>query len=179
MFPKANELTDARAAFTSLQLNSFNGFGKITVESLQKIAALNLATAKTFAENFQNTMRAALQVKTPAELLALGSSQREANKASVSAYGSQFSNILSSTREELTSAVQASASRQKETLSDLADSAQSAAAPFAANVAQATAKVADAVTDEENQIAKDIIASEKTMEEEGGYIGTPGRPPIF
>ncbi|SFU74338.1 phasin family protein [Pseudoduganella namucuonensis] len=154
MYPNATENTDARSAFASLQLNAFNWFGSLAVDSMEKIVTLNIATAKAATENFQRLMHSVLLARSSADLVELGAKQRESNAEATQAYGSELSAILTNAKDDFSA-------KQRDTTEQFGDAAQALGEDARAVVDQ---NVAD--------YKKGVSKSRQVMEDEGGIPGT-------
>ena len=101
MFSIPQEFSTAAKSQFDTQLEILNALTSKTIESVEKIIALNLHTGKAALETSSATTKQLLELKDPRELIAFGSSQAQPNIDSVLAYSRQLFGIASGVQAAL------------------------------------------------------------------------------
>ncbi|WBS04731.1 phasin family protein [Pseudoduganella sp. SL102] len=96
----------AKASFDN-QFASFSALTNTALEGFQKLAALNMATAKASLEGSSVTARQLLSASNPQEFFSLSTAQAQPAAEKALAYGRQVSSIAAETAAEFSKAAKA------------------------------------------------------------------------
>jgi phasin family protein len=107
------------------QIAIANTFALKTLESLEKLASLNLAATRASLEESTIAAKQILAAKDPQEFFALINAQIQPNTEKVLAYGRHVTKIVSETQSELAQTASDQIAHTKRTVSELAENAPS------------------------------------------------------
>ncbi len=106
MFSIPEQFSSATKANFETQLALYSSLASKTLESLEKIVALNLTAAKATLEESTATARQLLAAKDPQEFLSLSAAQAQPNAEKAVAYGRHLASITSGTQAEFSKAAE-------------------------------------------------------------------------
>jgi phasin family protein len=103
MFSNTDQYTSSGKAFFESQVAAFSALTAITLQGAEKIFALNMAVAKASAGDTAAAANDWLAAKDPQAFFSLATAYAKPTDAEkVTAYGNHLTDILSSTKAELT-----------------------------------------------------------------------------
>lgn len=169
MFTNPEQFASATKTLFDLQVQTFNALANKTMQGVEQVVALNIATAKTSMEGALAAGKELGQAKDAHAALAAVSSRMQPGMAGATAYGAQLKLIIEDIHKDFRQAADAHAIEARNTLSALIHDVTQNVKPGSENavdvikaaidnafkgydqVTQATRKAVDAV---EDQIAK-------------------------
>ncbi len=102
MFSNLDKFTPSTKAFIEAQLATGASLGSKLVESSEKVAALNLASVKTYTQESVAAMQQLLATKEPKELFQLASAGSKSNAEKAAAYGRELNEIVTGLHSHFT-----------------------------------------------------------------------------
>jgi len=169
MFTNPEQFANATKTLFEFQLETFNTLANRTVQGLEQVMALNLATAKSQLEDSLAAGKEISQASDPKAALSLAAAKVQPGVAGAVAYNQQLNEIIAEIREEFTRAADAHIAEAKNNLSALIVDVTQNVRPGSENAVQivktaidnafkgyeqVTKATKDAVASVESQIAK-------------------------
>jgi phasin family protein len=169
MFTNPEQFASATKTLFDLQVQTFNALASKTMQGVEQVVALNIATAKNSMEGALAASKELGQAKDAQAAIAAVSNQMQPGMAGATAYGNQLKQIIDDIHKEFRQAADAHATEARTTLSALIYDVTQNVKPGSENavdvikaaidnafkgydhVTQATRKAVEAV---EDQIAK-------------------------
>ncbi|MEO8600074.1 MAG: phasin family protein [Burkholderiaceae bacterium] len=122
MFSNTDQYTAATKALFESQIAAFSALSNIAVQGTEKLIELNVAVAKASAADSAAATKDLLAVKDPQAFFALATALAKPNSEKVAAYNRHLTDIVSSTKDELTKVVEAQVADTQKKVSALVDS---------------------------------------------------------
>ncbi len=121
MFSNTEQFSNATKALFESQLAVFNKLTSKTVESVEKVVALNMAAVKASAEEGLAIAQKMSDAKNPQALMELGSSQVKFNAEKAAVYSHHFAEIAAGLQAEFTKAAEKQLADTKNKVETLID----------------------------------------------------------
>lgn len=102
MFSNLDKFSPATKAFIEGQLATGAALGNKLVEGSERVAALNIASAKTYTQESVAAMQQLLATKEPQELFQLASARSKSNAEKAVAYGRELNDIVTGLHSHFT-----------------------------------------------------------------------------
>jgi phasin family protein len=106
MFAIPEQFSNATKSAFEAQFTLFSSLSAKSFESMEKLVALNLSTAKASLAESTETARALLAVKDPQAFISLTTSKIQPSAEKAIAYSKEVAAIVSGTKEEFTKAAE-------------------------------------------------------------------------
>lgn len=106
MFAIPEQFSNATKSALETQFNLFSSLSAKTFDSMEKLVALNLSTAKNSLADSTATARALLAVKSPQEFVSLTTDKVQPNAEKALAYSKEVTAIVRGTGAEFTQAAE-------------------------------------------------------------------------
>jgi len=119
MFTNPEQFANVTKALFEFQLETFNTLTSKTVQGVEQVIALNLATAKSQLEDGLAAGKELSQAADPKEAIKLAADKIPPGVAGAAAYNQQLGDIIAEIREEFTRAADAHVTEAKNNLSAL------------------------------------------------------------
>jgi phasin family protein len=119
MFTNPEQFANATKALFEFQLETFNSLTNKTVQGVEQVIALNLATAKSHLEQGLATGKEISQAADPKAALKVAADKIQPGVANANTYHQQLGDIIADIREEFTRAADAHVAEAKSNLSAL------------------------------------------------------------
>ncbi len=119
MFTNPEQFANATKALFEFQLETFNSLTSKTVQGVEQVIALNLATAKSHLEDGLAAGKQISQSPDPKAAIQAAAEKIQPGVASAAAYNQQLGDIIAEIREEFTRAADAHVTEAKNNLSAL------------------------------------------------------------
>lgn len=119
MFTNPEQFASATKAIFEFQITTFNMLTSKTVESVEQVLALNMATSKAALEDSQVTAKQFADIKDPQAMLALASAKMQPSAAAATVYNSQLTEIITEIKTDFTNAADAHIAEAKNNLTAL------------------------------------------------------------
>lgn len=119
MFTNPEQFANATKTLFAFQLETFNALTARTVQGVEQVVALNLATAKSQLADNLATGQELSQAGNPKAALDLAAARVQPGVAGAAAYNQQLGAIIADIREEFTRAADAHVAEAKSNLSAL------------------------------------------------------------
>jgi len=123
MFPIQDQISVATKANLEANLALYTTLTNKTLESVEKLFALNIMAARTSMEESQAATRQILSAKDPQEFLSLVAAQAKPNFDKAVAYGGHLTSIANSTQAEFTKAAESQFAQFTRNLTELVEDA--------------------------------------------------------
>jgi phasin family protein len=134
MFPINDQFPAVLKANLEATLATFAALSVRTVESVEKIAELNINVAKSSLEDSAAATKQLLTSKDPQEFFAVGASQIQPTAAKTIAYGRHLANVLTATQAEFTRATEEQFAEAGRRMSELVENVSKNAPAGSENV---------------------------------------------
>lgn len=121
MFSNPEKFSAASKSFFESQFAAFNALATKAVADVEKAVALNIATAKTCAEDSVVAAKQLIAVKDPQAFFALAATQGKEHADKVAAYGRQLTESVSSIKADFTKTAEAQMAESKSKVFALVD----------------------------------------------------------
>jgi phasin family protein len=121
MYSNPEQFSNATKALFETQLSVFNALTSKTVESVEKMVALNIAALKASTEETLDAARQLSQAKDPQAFMELTSAQVKANAEKAADYSRHFSEIAAGLKSEFTKAAEKQLDETKHKVSALVE----------------------------------------------------------
>ena len=121
MFSNPEKLSAASKALFESQLAAFTALAGKAVDGGQKAIALNIAAAKTAAEESAAAAQQLLASKDPQGFFALAAAQAKANADKAATFGQQLTDILSGVNADITKTAEAQLVQSQSRVAALVD----------------------------------------------------------
>ena len=119
MFTNPEQFASATKAIFEFQITTFNMLTSKTVESVEQVLALNMATGKAALKDSQATAKQFADIKDPQAMLALTAAKMNPSGESATAYNSQLTDIITEIKTDFTNAADAHIIEAKNNLTAL------------------------------------------------------------
>lgn len=119
MFTNPEQFASATKAIFEFQITTFNMLTSKTVESVEQVLALNMATGKAALKDSQATAKQFADTKDPQAMLALTAAKLNPSGESATAYNSQLTEIITEIKTDFTNAADAHITEAKNNLTAL------------------------------------------------------------
>ncbi len=119
MFTNPEQFASATKAIFDFQITTFNMLTSKTVESMEQVLALNMATGKAALEDSQATVKQFADTKDPQAMLALTAAKMNPSSEAATAYNSQLTEIITEIKTDFTNAADAHIIEAKNNLTAL------------------------------------------------------------
>jgi phasin family protein len=134
MFAYPDQLSSATKTQLETQLGLFNALSGKVFESMERMIALNIATAKARLEESEANFQQLLTAKDAQEFFALSANQVQPTLENAMAYGRQFASIATDAQAELVKTAEEQISETNRKAIALVDDLSRSAPPGAENV---------------------------------------------
>jgi phasin family protein len=102
MFSNLDKFSPSTKAFIEAQLAAGAALGSKLVEGSERVAALNIASAKTYTQESVAAMQQLLATKEPQQLFQLASAGSKSNAEKAAAYGRELNEIVTGLHSHFT-----------------------------------------------------------------------------
>lgn len=119
MFTNPEQFASATKAIFEFQITTFNMLTSKTVESVEQVLALNMATGKAALKDSQATAKQFADTKDPQAMLALTAAKMNPSSEAATAYNSQLTEIITEIKTDFTNAADAHITEAKNNLTAL------------------------------------------------------------
>lgn len=119
MFTNPEQFASATKAIFDFQITTFNMLTSKTVESMEQVLALNMATGKAALEDSQAIAKQFSDTKDPQAMLALTAAKMNPSSQAATAYNSQLTEIITEIKTDFTNAADAHIIEAKNNLTAL------------------------------------------------------------
>jgi phasin family protein len=119
MFTNPEQFASATKAIFEFQVTTFNMLTSKTIESVEQVLALNMATGKAALEDSQVTAKQFTEVKDPQAMLALTAAKMQPPAEEAAAYNTQLTEIITEIKTDFTNAADAHITEAKNNLTAL------------------------------------------------------------
>lgn len=119
MFTDPEQFASATKAIFEFQITTFNTLTSKTVESVEQVLALNMATGKAALEDSQASAKQFAGSKDPQAVLALAAARMHPSGAAATAYNSQLTELVTEIKSDFTNAANAHITEAKNNLTAL------------------------------------------------------------
>jgi phasin family protein len=123
MFPIQDQISVATKANLEANLALYSSLTNKTLESVEKLIALNLTAARSSMEESQAATRQILAAKDPQEFFSLVAAQAKPSLEKVVAYGGHLTTIANSTQAEFTKAAESQMAQFSRKVTELVEEA--------------------------------------------------------
>jgi phasin family protein len=134
MNPMSDQMSAATKAQIESQIELLNTLTARTVDSIEKIIALNVTATKSTIDDATARMNQALQSKSPQEALAGAQGQAQPAAEKVMAYSRNLAEIVSTTQTEFARTVERQIEEGRRQINSLVDELSKAAPPGSENM---------------------------------------------
>lgn len=122
MFSSTNQYANASKALFESQLDAFNALTGVVIDGTEKIASLNMATAKSSADDAIATTKEMLAAKDQTAFLSLATELTKPNPEKVAAYGRELGSIVSTINAAYGKAAEAQVAQVQGNVGELVES---------------------------------------------------------
>jgi len=119
MFNNPEQFASATKTLFDLQMQTFNALASKTVQGVEQVVALNLATAKQSMENTLEVGRQFTQAPDPKAAIDALQARMQPGMTAATAYGDQLKQIIGDIKQEFEQAADTHLAEAKNTLSAL------------------------------------------------------------
>lgn len=134
MFKNTEQYVATGKAFFESQLAAFNALTAIAVQGTEKVVALNLSVAKAAPIDLTIATKDLLAAKDPQTFFSLATAYVQPNAEKAAAYGRHLTDILSTTKAELTKVTETQVAEVQSKISALVDGIEKSAPAGSENV---------------------------------------------
>lgn len=119
MFTNPEQFASATKAIFEFQITTFNMLTSKTVESVEQVLALNMATGKAALEDSQASAKQFAGAKDPQAVLALAAARMNPSGTAATAYNSQLTELVTEIKSDFTNAANAHITEARNNLTAL------------------------------------------------------------
>lgn len=179
MFTNPEQFANVTKALFEFQLETFNTLTSKTVQGVEQVIALNLATAKSHLEDGLAAGKEISQASNPKAALQAAAGKIQPGVAGAAAYHQQLGDIIAEIREEFTRAADAHMTEAKNNLSALIHDVTKNVRPGSENAVQIVKTAIDNAFTGYEQVTKATKQAVQAVESEiakANAIVTPAPP---
>lgn len=127
MNPASDQMSAATRAQIESQIQLLNTLTERTVESIQRIIALNVSATRSTIDDASTTIRQVLSSKDPQEAMTSTGNQAQPAAEKALEYGRQLNSIITSTQAEFSRTIEAQIAEARRQINSLVDELTKAA----------------------------------------------------
>jgi phasin family protein len=166
MFTNPEQFASATKTLFDLQMQTFNALASKTVQGVEQVVALNMATAKNSVEGTLAAGKAMSQAKDPKAALDAMSARVKPGMANASAYGDELKTIIEDMQKEFRQAADTHVAEAKTTLSALIYDVTQNVKPGSENAVEVIKSAIDNVFQGYEKVTQATRQAVQTVEEQ-------------
>jgi phasin family protein len=166
MFTNPEQFASATKTLFDLQMQTFNALASKTVQGVEQVVALNMATAKNSVERTLAAGQQISQAKDPKAAIDAISARVKPDMANASAYGEELKTIIEDMQKEFRQAADTHVAEAKTTLSALIYDVTQNVKPGSENAVEVIKSAIDNVFQGYEKVTQATRQAVQTVEEQ-------------